>query len=204
MMLAAGSAHAFEDEAFLNRAMEIDLAEISFGLVAQERARDSAVREYGSRLVLDHVVSGAEVIALSRASGLSLPTRPSAGDLAVLRQLMDFEGDRFDEAFATRMVVDHEEAIALFEEKAAEETGDVAAYAVETLVTLKGHLQLAEELFTSQAPLVGATVPREQQRPMADTDAAVYPGTGMADTGLKAGSTEARQLAADDLIGVTL
>ena len=138
-------AHAASDEDFLHQAMEINLTEIAMGELALRRGSSEDIRTYGGTLVIDHIANGGEVIALSRSMGIEPPKMAPGGEMAVHDQLMNLDGADFDQTFVRRMIDGHRDAIALFQDKAAED-GPVGDYAEETLPTLEGHLQLAEQI----------------------------------------------------------
>jgi predicted outer membrane protein len=202
-------AHAATDEEFLKQAMEINLAEIAMGQLAQERGADSAVKTYGRQLVLDHVANAAEVIALSRSLGIEAPSLPPAGEMTVHHQLSAMSGADFDRAFATRMIEGHRQAIDLFEAKAGED-GEVGDYAEETLPTLEGHLELAEGIAGGEA--AGDAGPAADQSATTDTDQTtattqeVTRPAGEVDRAAAdaAQHTMAEPVSADALIGITV
>jgi putative membrane protein len=68
----------------------------------------------------------------------SWPRSPGLGTL---------NGAAFDKAYATMMVKDHHEAVALFkQESASGKNADFKAFAGATLPTLQEHLSMAEKL----------------------------------------------------------
>lgn len=178
-------AHAASDGDFLRQAMEMNLSELAMGQLAQRSGASEAVRDYGSQLVVDHLASGGRVIELARAAGLDLPAMPGGAHMAVTDELVGLNGADFDRAFAQRMIARHQEAIALFEDKASEE-GTVADYAASTLPILQGHLQIAELLSDKREENAGnvdgtaasdTTAARQEvRRPVLPDGSTVAPG----------------------------
>ena len=137
-LILAGSittAPAKSDTTFLTDAIQINLAEISVGDLAQQKGGSDDVKSFGKMLVDDHTASNAKATSLAQANGVTPPTEPSAADKKKHDELEKLSGAEFDREFAKAMVKGHEEAIAKFE-AASKGNDDVAKFAQETLFQL--------------------------------------------------------------------
>jgi putative membrane protein len=160
-LILAGSittAPAKTDTTFLTDAIQINLAEISVGDLAQQKGGSDDVKSFGKMLVDDHTASNAKATSLAQANGVTPPTEPSAADKKKHDDLEKLSGAEFDREFAKAMVKGHEEAIAKFE-AASKGNDDVAKFAQETLPTLQKHLKTAQSIASSKSTESGATPP---------------------------------------------
>jgi putative membrane protein len=151
LILAGSSTQALAkaDTAFLTEAIQINLAEISVGDLAQKNGGSDDVKSFGKMLVDDHTASNTKATSLAQANGVTPPTEPKAADKQKHDELAKLSGADFDREFAKAMVKGHEEAISKFE-AASKGDDDIAKFAQETLPTLQKHLKAAQTLESSK------------------------------------------------------
>jgi putative membrane protein len=157
------------DPAFLTDAIQINLAEISVGDLAQKNGGNDDVKSFGKMLVEDHTASNTKATSLAKANGITPPTEPNAAEKKLRDELAKLSGMEFDREFAKSMVKGHEDAIAKFE-AASKGDDDIAKFAQETLPTLQAHLKTAQSLASSQSTQNEAKPP-EQMAPEATPSA---------------------------------
>src|SRR4026209_1611793 len=151
-VIFAGSitaASAKPDKTFLADAIQINLAEISVGDLAQKNGGSDDVKSFGKMLVDDHSASNTKATSLAQANGVTPPTEPKAADKQKHDELAKLSGADFDREFAKAMAKGHEEAISKFE-AASKGDDDIAKFAQETLPTLQKHLKAAQTLESSK------------------------------------------------------
>lgn len=139
----AANAHG---DAFMQKAIEGNLAEIKVGQLAQQKGSTEGVRHLGAVLEQDHSKANQEATAAVSSMGVTPPTEPSRMEQAVYQRLAALSGRQFDRAFVKDMIKDHKKDIAEFREEAKTGRGKAAAYAKASLPTLEKHLHLAESL----------------------------------------------------------
>jgi putative membrane protein len=147
-LLLAGVAHAAQpDNAFLTEAMKGDNSEIALGKLAEERGGSPKVRAYGKMLVTDHGQHKQTVAALSKAMNVPATDAMTPEAMKTKTKLDSLHGNDFDAAFKKDMVEGHQKVIATYEVQ-AKSVGHPAVrrLAVQTLPTLRKHLQGAEAL----------------------------------------------------------
>lgn len=139
------SAVAGFDLSLAARALQLGLAEVATGSLAQQRATDDAVRRFGRRMVEEHGRANAELLQWAQQRRVALPQRLDPPAQAELDQLAGLSGKAFDRTYMSRMVTDHQLAIAHFESM-AQTGGDAAlkAWALRKLPTLRAHLASAQ------------------------------------------------------------
>ena len=155
---------------FLNQAMEMNTAEVQVGEMAMSKAQDSRVRDFAEIIVRDHN-QALDKIRMLRDDRLKSTTAPnnSKRDVQINAEhkrlsdrLSKLSGADFDREFMAAMVREHRAAIRAFELHShahgygrnsntssnvdyAKDT-DTAAFATETLPTLRQHLDKAEQI----------------------------------------------------------
>lgn len=141
LALAANS----KADAFMQKAIEGNLAEIQVGQLAQRKGASEGVRHFGEVLVKDHSTANQLAMTTASSMGLTAPSAPSAKEQAEYRHFASLSGSQFDKAFTKGMVRDHKKDIALYK-KEAKSSSPAGSYAQQTLPDLHKHLQLAESL----------------------------------------------------------
>jgi putative membrane protein len=193
LILAGSSTQALakSDTAFLTEAIQINLAEISVGDLAQKNGGSDDVKSFGKMLVDDHTASNTKATSLAQANGVTPPTEPKAADKQKHDELAKLSGADFDREFAKGMVKGHEEAISKFE-AASKGDDDIAKFAQETLPTLQKHLKTAQTLESSKRAQGEAPAASEATKPeMAPSGAAKTEAAPSAETKKEASEAKA-------------
>jgi len=147
--LPAGAALNKADQDFVEKAASGSLAEVQAAQLAQQRGSSPQIKQFANRMITDHTQASAELQQIADQENITLPTQPSAKDMAATRKLSGLNGPAFDTAYAQDMLHDHQQDVALFR-KQAQSGQDPAlkAFAQKTLPILQQHLQLAQGLQT--------------------------------------------------------
>ncbi len=144
---ASNSQQKSPDEAFMKKAAQGGLAEVTLGNLAEQNASNDAVKQFGSRMVTDHSKANDQLRKIADEKGITLPSHMDAKDKQTSKLLESKKGPAFDKAYTRDMVKDHEADIAEFR-KEAENGKDpaVKAWAQQTLPTLEQHLSMAKQV----------------------------------------------------------
>lgn len=99
------------DSLFIRDVASTNLLEIQLGKLAQQKAANSAVKEFGKRLVGDH--TNLELQWFNTISKHGMTFRPGLSSIhqQQLSQLQAVSGAEFDRAFMTAMIQGHETAV---------------------------------------------------------------------------------------------
>lgn len=135
-----------EPQAFMQKAIAGNLAEIKVGQLAQQKGATEGVRHFGTVLEQDHSQANLEARQTANSMGVTPPSEPGPGDQATYRHLASLSGTEFDRAFVKEMVKDHEKDIAVYKKEASTNISPASNYAKQILPDLRKHLQLAEAL----------------------------------------------------------
>lgn len=132
------------DVQFAQAANQSNIAEITAGTLALQRAPDLAVNEFGRWMVTDHGFSNAQLSGIASAAGIALPTTPDAAHQAVANALAQITGPAFTQAYLANQVLAHEMDINLFTVEAQSGTDPaLKSYASSMLPVLQQHLTQA-------------------------------------------------------------
>lgn len=156
----------------------INLKEIRLGEFAQTNSQNSAVRDFGRRMVRDHSKMNEQLQKIAAAEGLQLPdpdtfyvqvTAPEEKPATELMEespqerllaaqldvqhLTSLTGSEFDQAYADAMVKGHEKAMQKFEDASGSlDDKALRKYADKGLKTIRHHYEMAEQLQNKISP----------------------------------------------------
>jgi len=137
----------FSDEDFAKDAAQGGLAEIKFGQLAEEKGSSDAVKDFGKRMVEDHLKANEQLKDVALREKLKLPTELSKKNQKNYDRLSQLSGDAFDRAYARDMVRDHENDVTAFKQEASNgQNQAIKNFALQTLATLEDHLKMAREM----------------------------------------------------------
>jgi putative membrane protein len=140
--LAAFAADDNPDATFFKHAAEAGIAEVDAGQIAQDKANNPAVKDFGAKMVQDHGAVNEKLKALAATKNVTLPTSESVGAMATEAKLKVLSGDTFDKSYIKAQIKAHQQAVGLFKKEAASgQDPDVKAFAASTLPELKMHLK---------------------------------------------------------------
>jgi putative membrane protein len=130
------------DSSFIKSAAEGGMSEVELGQLAQQKATNPAVKDFGAMMVTDHTAANDKLKALAASKQVTLPESPSLMQKASKAKLDMLSGDSFDKSYVKGMIDDHKADIKEFQKEATDgKDPEVKAFAVATLPTLKKHLQ---------------------------------------------------------------
>jgi putative membrane protein len=139
-------AQPVDDNGFIQKAVQIDTAEIQMGHALQQKGATPQVRHYGEVLVHDHTLSRQKAEAAAHAMGVDAPEQPLPAAAPQMTQMQPLSGAAFDQDAKRVAIEDHRDAITLFMQEGTTGHGPAAAHARATLPTLRKHLAMAEAL----------------------------------------------------------
>jgi putative membrane protein len=143
----ASSAYAAEkhSEAFIKKAIQGNFAEVEMGKLAQQKGQNDDVKKFGQMLADDHSAANQKAMDAAKAINVTPPDGPNAKQKADYDKLTKEAGPRFDRAFASHMVMDHEKDIAEYK-KEAKQPDAAGEYAKAQISVLQKHLDTANSL----------------------------------------------------------
>lgn len=135
------------DVRFLENAYRGGLLEVELGGIAQKKAADPQVKDFGAMMVRDHSQGGEAILALASAERLTLPDSVSADQRHERDHLLNESNEDFDKDYINLMVLDHKNDITEFKaESIGGQDSTIKSFAVQTMKMLNTHLDRAEYL----------------------------------------------------------
>lgn len=132
---------------FMTTVADVGMTEVKLGQMAQDKAMNQRVKDFGAMMVKDHSAAGDELKSLASGKNVTLPAAPGEEHQRKMEDLSKKTGKDFDKAYINAMIDGHQSAISDFE-KASKNTkdADVKAWIDKTLPTLKMHLDSARAI----------------------------------------------------------
>jgi putative membrane protein len=153
----AVSAAGDPDAPFYVAATQGGLAEIDYGMLAQQRSKNPQVLAFASMAVKDHMAANAQLRELAAKNHVDLPTAPTAAQAGKKTQLTSLSDDDFDRAYIEGQILAHKGAIDAFRvESESGDDKDARQFAIDTLPVLRSHLV---KLYALPLPPVQPGVP---------------------------------------------
>ena len=135
------------DASFMKSAAEGGISEVELGQLAQQKASNPSVKDFGAMMVRDHTAANDKLKALAASEQVSLPESPSLMQKASKSKLNMLSGESFDKAYVKDMIDDHKDDIKEFQKEISDgKDPRVKAFASATLPTLQMHLQKVESI----------------------------------------------------------
>jgi putative membrane protein len=148
--LAALAAEGSPDASFYKSLAEGGIAEVRDGKLAQEKAADPKIKDFGAMMVKDHSAANQELMSLAQSKGVKLPDGPGMGADATKMKLDVVSGETFDKSYVKDQVKAHRDTVELLQKEIS--TGKDAqakALAQKILPTVQSHLHAVEGMATS-------------------------------------------------------
>ena len=112
---------ASKDQDFMTKAAHGGHLEVAAGKLADSKATNADVKQFGWRMIQDHGEAGEELKRIARSKGVTLPEEPDATQKDLLKKLEAAAGPDFDRLYISEAgVKDHEADVALFTDQAEE------------------------------------------------------------------------------------
>jgi putative membrane protein len=144
-LASSGYAAEKHSEVFIKKTIEGNFAEVEMGKLAQQKGQNDEVRKFGQMLVDDHSAANQKAVDAANSIKVTPPDGPNAKQKADYDKLAKEPGPRFDRAFASHMVMDHEKDIAEYR-KEAKQSDAAGEYAKAQIPVLRKHLDAARSL----------------------------------------------------------
>jgi putative membrane protein len=136
-----------DDSTFAMKAAMGGMMEVQLGQIAQQKASDQRVKDFGSMMVQDHSAANDELKRLTSAKNLTLPTTLNDKHQKEIDDLNKKSGTDFDKAYMKMMVDDHEKDVKEFEKAGNDaKDPDLKSFVMKTLPTLQKHLDSAKAI----------------------------------------------------------
>jgi putative membrane protein len=166
-----GDREMTNDLPFLREAAGVNLMEIRLGQLAQSKASNAAVKQFGQRMVNDHTRLEQDLSSMVSANGIALNPTLTPAQSDNIARLQNLSGPQFDQAYMSMMIQGHQTDVAQFDTQSRNaDSPQVREFAARSLPILQQHLSLAQQV-GSQVNGVVTTTPKPGQGRQADVRA---------------------------------
>jgi putative membrane protein len=142
----AAAAPSSQDTDYITTNGQTNLAEITIGQLALERAQNDATRALAQMTLTDHQAALAKLQAVAAQLGVAVPTEPSPEQKQNAATLQAVDDAAFDLTYDQIQVAGHQKSIAgTNQEIAAGSDPSVVGYAQGYLPVATMHLQMAQD-----------------------------------------------------------
>jgi putative membrane protein len=139
-------AFAASSNDFLNDAIKGDNSDIQLGQLAEQKAEDPKVRDFGKTLAADHTKAKELAAEAGGAPEANPPGEPDAEGQQEYQKLSGLSGKAFDQEFVRYVAEDNSKDIQKFQQEANARDGESSKLAARVLPTLREHLKTARSL----------------------------------------------------------
>ncbi len=165
------------DRQFTDKAAIAGMAEVDAGKLAEQKAQDSQVKQFGQRMVHDHTQANDRLKQIAATKAVDLPTKLDKHAQQEIDKLVKLSGDEFDRTYIKAQVSDHKKVISEFEKEASSgKDADLVKFAQTTLPTLREHLDRAQ---SAESDVMGKSASNSKK---VNTDALAATMAGTATT----------------------
>jgi len=132
---------------FMVKVADVGMTEVKLGGIAQEKASNRRIKDFGQMMTRDHTKAGDELKSLARRKNVTLPDSIGNDHSKKIADLSKKSGKDFDKAYIDMMVDGHQSTVSDFE-KASNNTKDpdIKSWIDNTLPTLRMHLDSAKAI----------------------------------------------------------
>ncbi len=122
-------------------------AEIMFSKLAQQKSSDAQIKSFAAMMVTDHTNAGDTLMGIAKNKGINLPSSPDDKHQKKYDDLSKLSGADFDKAYVKCMVDDHQDALNLMQNEAANgKDADLKAFAGKVVTTVQAHLDAINKI----------------------------------------------------------
>jgi len=138
---------SFEDQAFLRKTLEDNVAEVQMGQLAAQKSSSPDVKQFGAKMAQIHEQLSAQMKPMAQKLGVSEPKKPSKKDREEIEKMQALSGADFDGAFIQAMMKAQKTDVKDFKDEAQSgQTPAVQQLAKMDAPVLSQHLQILEKL----------------------------------------------------------
>jgi putative membrane protein len=146
-VLDTGASSSVTDTSYIRQVIRSNFTEVGAGRLAESRAEDSEVKNFGERMVSEHNAMNEEWARLAQDNGMRIDVDFGLAGKQTIDQLEELEGTQFDQAYMNAMIRQHENDLATFQRlSSSAQSSDVRQLANNGLSTIQQHLMLARQV----------------------------------------------------------
>jgi putative membrane protein len=131
--------------AFMVKIADAGLTEVQLGQMAQEKAKNKSVKDFGAMMVKDHSAANDELKGIATRKNVTLPAVPGEAHQKEITDLT--QSTKFDKEYIDAMVKGHKDVVDELEKASKDVTdGDVKVFIDKTLPVVRAHLDEVKKI----------------------------------------------------------
>lgn len=135
------------DSTFVIESASSGMMEVELGTMAQQKATNQRVKDFGAMMVKDHSAANEELKTLASQKNFTIPDAMLAKHKRHVDHLSSLSGAAFDRAYINAMVKAHKDDIDEFEDASKKtKDADLRAWAAKQLPILTMHRDSAQSI----------------------------------------------------------
>ncbi len=135
------------DVKFANNAAGGGMAEIELSKLAQQKSTSTKIKNFAAMMVTDHSKAGDTLAMIAKNKNITLPTALDPEHQKKYDDLSKKSGADFDKAYVKIMVDDHNGALKLMQDEAANgKDADLKAFAGKVAPTVQMHIDAINKI----------------------------------------------------------
>jgi putative membrane protein len=136
-----------QDQKFFQAVAMGGMAEVETGKLAQQKASNADVKDFGRRMAEDHGKANAKLTQWAQSKNVPMPAALDDAHQKKQAQLQALSGVAFDRAYIAGQIDDHQKTAKLMEDQIKSgRDAKLKAIASETLPVVRHHLQIVQGL----------------------------------------------------------
>ena len=138
---------AKSEKTFVKDAASGGMMEVQLGEMAQQKGTSQEVKDFGKRMVTDHVKANDELESIITKKRMKMPAKLAPKHKKMVDKFANLSGQEFDKKYAKEMVKDHTKDVAKFKKMSGKlKDPEIKAWVDKTTPVLEQHLQHAKEM----------------------------------------------------------
>ena len=132
---------------FVMKAASGGMMEVALAKMAQQKAKNQRVKNFGKMLVQDHTKANNELKGIASSKSITVPSAMSAEHKSHVDSMSKMSGVDFEKHYMNMMVTDHQKDISDFKNASENLTdAEIKNFAAKTLPVLQKHLDSAQAI----------------------------------------------------------
>jgi putative membrane protein len=146
-MSAASSPLTAAEQGFIIDAAQGGTAEVALGRLAEQKAANQRVRDFGRRMVEDHTRANQELMGIAQRLGVTPPTALPPAAQAAQMKLQQATGADFDRQYLEQQTAAHDAQRSMFQFASSNaKDPELRAFARRTLPVIERHLAMLRQM----------------------------------------------------------
>jgi putative membrane protein len=134
---------------FIKQGLEAGQTEIKASKIAEVNSKNPRIINFAKMMITDHALAGDELEKIAINNRVNGGDSISTAHQQLLADITALKGSAFDKAYINMMVTEHQNAIKAYTVASDDRMDEIQRFAKRTLITLKTHLDSANNIATA-------------------------------------------------------